>query len=175
MKEAQQLFTRSNLIRIQIFCRSCAFFYFFSCKNFNKKLGPWQNLGKNIVANILRVRAFTGLFWKGGRCEVALGGSDTSFTQKPLPIQASSETSRSSVRNKTARTLCIWEWKSNRGLFQTWCMWWTKGCLENATFKRLENLQSNKYKTSLGSPGPRSRISFSADTGSSSSGLEGRN
>ena len=38
-------------------------------------------------------------------------------------------------------------------------------CLENATFKRLENLQSNKYKTSLGSPGPRSRISFSADTG----------
>ena len=59
-------------------------------------------MGKNIVANILRVRAFTGLFWKRGRCEVAVG-SDTSFTQKPLPIQASSETSRSSVRNKNSK------------------------------------------------------------------------
>ena len=101
MKEGHQ--RGNNYLQDQVY--TVHYFYFFSCK----KLGPWQNLGKNIVANILRVRAFTGLFWKGGRCEVALGGSDTSFTQKPLPIQESSETSRSSVRNKTTRTLCIWE------------------------------------------------------------------
>ena len=57
-----------------------------------------------LVLVVLKVRAFTGF---SGRCEVA-AGSDTSFTQKPLPIQESSlKTSRSSVRNKTARGLYI--------------------------------------------------------------------